>query len=156
MAIDIRKGSHMSTFPSKILSMMGNGGHVYNLVMGADSDNGSLAGRGSYVSFDQYDQAAAPNGFAGVVLEQAASGRWYVEVTAVPASAELLYVYNAPVSEYAEKDFQDESLFYNKAGEVAQGATLHIGDVFEISENGFNQTPTAGDTVTYVGGVYTI
>ncbi len=156
MAIDITKGSHVVSFPNKIASAMNQYGHVYNIVLQDDADNGALAGRGDYVSFDQYEQAAAPNGFAGRVNEEASDGNWYVEVTAVPASGELLYLYNAPVSEYKERDLQDESLFYNKDGEVVQGMTLMVGDVFTVSTNGFTGTPTAGAALTYASGKYVV
>lgn len=156
MAIDITKGSHIESFPSKIASMMGQFSHVYNIVLTADTDNGTLAGRGDYVSFDQYEQDAVPAGFKGKVLERGADGRWLVEVTELPA-AEVLYIYNAPVSEYAEKELQDESLFFSKAGEVVQGAVLIVGDVFSLSDKAFTN-PTAvaaAKTVTFANGKYT-
>lgn len=147
--IDITKGSHVASFPTKVASMMGQYSHVYNIVLQADTDNGMLAGRGDYVSFDQYEQAAPSDEFAGRINEQAANGNWYVEVTALPADEEVLYIYNAPVSPYAERDFQDETLFYNAAGEVAQGAVLCIGDVIELSENAFAGTIAAGSVVSF-------
>lgn len=149
MAIDLRKGSHVSSFPTKVASMMGQFSHVYNLVLQADTDNGMLAGRGDYVSFDQYEQDAPSDDFAGRINEQAANGNWYVEVTALPADEEVLYVYNAPVSPYAERDLQAESLFFNKEGEVAQGAVLCIGDIIELSDIAFTGTPAAGATVSF-------
>ena len=155
MAIDITKGSHVVSFPNKIASAMGQYGHVYNIVTTANVDNGTLAGRGSYVSFDQYQQAALANGFAGRINEQAADGTWYIEVTALPAS-EALYLYNSPVSEYSERDLQDESLFYNKQGDVVQGMTLMVGDVFSISANGFTGTPVANKAVSYSGGKFVV
>ena len=155
MAIDIVKGSHVVSFPSKIASAMGQFGHVYNIVTTADVDNGALCGRGDYVSFDQYEQAAVANGFAGRINEQAADGSWYIEVTALPDD-EVLYMYNAPVSEYEERELQDESLFYNKSGDVVQGMTLRVGDVFSVSENGITGTPAANTAVTYSAGKYVI
>lgn len=157
MAIDITKGSHVSSFPTKIASMMGQYKHVYNIVLGANADNGALAGRGDYVSFDQYEQDAPSGTFAGRINEQAKNGNWYVEVTALPTDGtEVLYLYNSPISPYEEKDFQDESLFYNEEGDVVQGAVLCIGDVFEISPNGFTGTPAAGANVTYAAGKYVV
>lgn len=147
--VDIQKGSHVSSFPVKVASMMGQYSHVYNIVLQANTDNGMLAGRGDYVSFDQYEQDAPSASFAGRINEQAANGNWLVEVTALPADAEVLYIYNAPVGPYAERDLQAESLFYNAANEVAQGAVLCLGDVFEISENGFTGTIAAGADVTF-------
>ena len=147
--IDIQKGSHVASFPVKVASMMGQYSHVYNIVLDADTDNGMLAGRGDYVSFDQYEQATPSADFAGKVNEQAANGNWYVEVTALPTGEEVLYLYNSPISEYPERDLQAESLFYNAAGEVAQGAVLCIGDVIELSENAFTGTVADGAVVTF-------
>lgn len=147
--VDLTKNFHVVSFPSKVASMMGQYSHVYNIVLQNDTDNGMLAGRGDYVSFDQYEQATPSSSFAGRINEQAANGNWYVEVTALPADEEVLVIYNAAVSPYAEREFQDESLFFNAAGEVAQGAVLVVGDVIELSENAFTGTPAAGATVSF-------
>ncbi len=156
MVVDITKGTHIKSFPNKVASMMGNYAHVYNLVLTANTDNGTLASRGDYVSFDQYEQAAVTaNAVEGVIRELMADGTWLVEVTKLPAT-EVLYVYNSPVSEYPEKEFQDESLMYNKAGEVAQGATLVLGDMFTLSDVAFTGTPAAGKTVKYAAGKYVV
>lgn len=156
MVVDITKGTHIKSFPNKVASMMGNYAHVYNLVLTANTDNGTLASRGNYVSFDQYEQAAVTaNAVEGVIRELMADGTWLVEVTKLPAT-EVLYVYNSPVSEYSEKEFQDESLMYNKAGEVAQGATLVLGDMFTLSDVAFTGTPVAGKTVKYAAGKYVV
>lgn len=156
MAIDIRKGLHNISFPNKIASMLGAGTHVYNIVLQADADNGILAGRGDYVHYDQYEQDAPSNSWAGVIRDVHADGTFEVETTALPSGEEVLYIYNAPVSEYGERELQDESLFFNKAGEVAQGAVLSLGDVFTVSANGFNGTPAVGATLTFANGKYVI
>ena len=156
MAIDIRTGTHIVTFPSKVASMMGQYDHVYNIVLDTDTDNGVLATRGAYVDFDQYEQGAVTaNTVEGKILKQAANGNWYIEITKLPA-VEILYLYNSPVSEYAEKEFQDESLFYNKEDEVAQGAVLTIGDVIEYSDTAITGTPAANTTVKYTSGKWVI
>ena len=156
MVVDITKGTHIKSFPNKIASMMGTFGHVYNLVLQANADNGTLSSRGSYVSFDQYEQDAVGSGDVEVtVREKNADGTWLVEVTKLPAT-EVLYVYNSPVSEYNEKEFQDEALMYNKAGEVAQGATLILGDMFSLSDIAFTGTIAVGAVATYTSGKYAI
>ena len=156
MAVDITTGSHIVSFPSKVASMMGQYSHVYNLVLSANADNGTLAGRGDYVSFDNYEADSVPEGFTARVNEKAANGNWYVEVTGLPSTGEVLYVYNSPVSPYGEKVLQDESLFYNAAGDVVQGAVLTIGDVFEVSTAGFTGTPAANASLTYASGKYVV
>lgn len=149
MAIDLTKGSHVVSFPSKVASMMGQYSHVYNIVLDANTDNGMLAGRGDYVSFDQYEADDPSDDFGGRINEQAANGNWYVEVTALPVDEEVLVIYNSAISPYAERDLQDEALFYNAAGDVAQGAVLCIGDVIELSANAFTGTIAAGAAVTF-------
>lgn len=156
MYVDIQKGTHIKSFPNKIASMMNQYGHVYNLVLTADTDNGTLATRGDYVSFDQYEQdAVTANDVEVTVREQMADGTWLVEVTKLPA-AEVLYVYNSPVSEYNEREFQDEELMYNKAGEVAQGATLIIGDMYTLSDSAFTGTIAEDAVAKYAAGKYVI
>lgn len=156
MVVDITKGTHIKSFPNKIASMMNQYGHVYNVVLQADADNGILASRGDYVSFDQYEQdAVAADSVEVTVREKNADGTWLVEVTKLPAT-EVLYIYNSPVSEYNEREFQDESLMYNKAGEVAQGATLILGDMFSLSDVAFTGTVAIGAVATYAAGKYAI
>lgn len=156
MKVDIQKGNHIASFPNKIASMMGQYGHVYNIVLGSDTDNGVLVSKGDYISFDQYeDDVVTANAVEGVIRELMADGRWLIEITKLPAT-EVLYVYNSPVSEYNEREFNDETLMYNKAGEVAQGATLIIGDMFTLSDAAFTGTPVAGKTVKYAAGKYVV
>lgn len=157
MAIDIRKGSHIVSFPTKVASMMGQKGHVFNIVLTADTDNGVLSGKGTYVHYDQYEQDTPSSSWAGVVRDIGSDGNYEVETTALPTSEVVLYLFNDPVSEYDNKDFQDESLFYSKAGERIQGAELSLGDVISVSANGFTGgTPAIGDPVTFANGKYVI
>lgn len=148
MAIDLRKGSHYAAFPSKLFAV--ENGHIYNLTLSEVKDNGMLAVRDvtSLNSFDNYDEDTAGTiTFSGVVRGQAANGNWYVEVLEV--SEDVLWVYNSPVSEYPERDLQDESLFYNEVGDVVQGMPLSRGDIFEISANAFTGTLADGAVVTF-------
>ena len=156
MAIDIRKGSHVVSFPTLVSAMMNTYKRVYNIVLTADTDNGMLATRGDYVSFDNYEQAAVIDDDVTVaVRELGADGNWIVEVTELPED-EVLYLYNSPVSEYEERDLQDPSLFYNKSGEVVQGAPLLIGDLFSLSDLAFTGTVAAGKTAKFNAGKYVI
>lgn len=156
MAIDIRKGTHMSSFPTLVSAMMNTYKRVYNITLTADTDNGSLATRGDYISFDNYAQGPVTAGDVTVrINELGADGRWICEVMELPEN-EILYLYNSPVSEYAERDLQDESLFYNEKDDVVQGAPLLIGDLFSVSNEGFTGTPVAGATAEYNNGKYVI
>lgn len=156
MAIDISKGKHIVSFPNRVASMMGQYGHVFNIVLTADTDQGTLASLGDYVSFDQYEQGTVTaNAVEGVIRELMADGTWLVEITKLPATP-VLYIYNSAVSEYTEREFKDESLFYNKAGEVAQGAMLIVTDAFTLSDAAFTGTPEVGKTVKYTAGKYAV
>lgn len=144
---------HIYGFPSKIVSAYG-GGHIYNIKLTADTDNCTLVGRGNWVGFDEYAQAAAPNTFAGIIRAQAANGNWYIEVT---AATEALFVYDAPViAEDYNKKFSLEENFYNEQGKTVKAYSLIKGDIFEVSALGFNGTPAANKTVTFANGKYVV
>lgn len=148
MAIDITKGSRQVAFLSKIFAV--ENGHIYNLTIAKDRDNGQLAVRDvtTWNSFDNYDEDTSGTiTFSGVIRGEGANGGYYVEVLSV--SDDVLFVYNSPVSEYAEISLQDESLFYNESGDVVQGIPLERGDIFEISENAFSGTIADDAAVTY-------
>lgn len=148
MAIDITKGNHNVAFMSKVFAV--ENGHIFNLTIAKDRDNGQLAVRDvtSWNSFDNYDEDDAGTiTFSGLVRGQGANGGYYVEVLSV--SQDVLFVYNSPVSEYAERELQDESLFYNKAGETVQGIPLERGDIIELSAIAFTGTISDDASVSY-------
>ena len=68
----------------------------------------------------------------------------------------MLILYNSPVSPYQEERFQNEALFYNKAGDVARGFEMAKGDIFSISTSAFTGTPVAGKTLTYASGKFVV
>ena len=156
MAIDVSKNAnHIVMFPSFVASAMGNYGHVINLVMQANQDNGVLAAKGDYVSFEQYKMAAvADNKVEGVIREASAEGGWYVEFTKL--DGQYFLVYNSPISPYPEKELRDEALFYNAKGDVTQGMELHLGDIVSLSDDAFTGTAQAGKTVKYSAGKYIV
>ena len=157
MAIDISKNNnHIIAFPSFVASAMGQYGHVINLVMQANQDNGVLAAKGDYVKFEQYEMAAvADNKVEGVIREAASEGGWYVEFTKL--DGQYFFVYNAPISPYPEVELRDEALFYNAAGDVTQGMELHLGDIVTLSDNAFSgNDPEDGATVKYSNGKYVV
>lgn len=158
MAVDISKNNtHVRFFPSKICSMMGTGGHVINLELVGNADNGTLFKKGSYVSFDRYEAAdVAANTVEGKINEAAAEKDcWYVEYTKL-GDDQIFVGYNTPVSPYPEQELRDEGLFYNEAGDVVQGGELHVGDVGSYSVSAFTGTPTAGKTVKYTAGKWVV
>jgi len=156
MAIDISKNAtHVIAFPSFVASAMGQYGHVINLVMQANTDNGALATKGDYVKFEQYKAVqVADNKVEGVIREAASEGGWYVEYTKL--DGQIFLVYNAPISPYPEVELRDEALFYNAKDDVTQGMELHLGDMVTFNDAAFTGTPVEGKTVKYSAGKYVV
>ena len=120
-------------------------GHIYNIQIAKDMDNGSIVAKGDYVKPDIY-KAKDSTGFAGVILDQAANGNWYVEVT-TPGDALLVLQVPLIYEEYTTA-MQHESNFYNANGDVVRAYELYAGDIFELSKEGFSGTPAKGKTLT--------
>ena len=140
MAYNMTIEKHAYAFQSKLLA--GNGGeHIYNLLLSANRDNGTIRGKGDWVSFDLYEEANAPTAFAGKIVGQAADGNYYVEVTN-PADALLIITVPEIPIDYDAR-FTDPKNFYNKSGDTVRAYGLHKGDIFEISAEGFTTTPVA-------------
>lgn len=155
MAIDLTKGTHKVGFLSKTLSLYG-GAHTINVTLAGNHDNFDLVviDATKFNSFDNYDEDASETvSFSGYILgKNTSEGGWYIGVE----SSNAVLVYNSPVSPYSEKELQDESLFYNLAGETVEGIQLKQLDVFTVSDNGFTGTPAEGKTVTYANGKYAV
>lgn len=142
--------THAYCFPTKIAA--GNGGHILNIVLTADADNGSIVttSAGSYVSFDQYTEEAAPADYEAKIVDVAADGNFYVQVVN-PADAILVCeVIDNPYTNYDSR-FKDSKLFYNAKGDVVRGYVLQKFDIYELSAEGFEGTPEVGKTVTVSG-----
>ena len=157
MAIDFTKNAtHTIAFPSYVASAMGQYGHVINLIMNANVDNGVLATKGTYVSFENYNRVdVADNKVEGVIREiNNSEGGSYVEFTKL--DGQIFFVYNSPISPYPETELRDEALFYNASGDVTQGMELHLGAVVSLSDAAFTGTPAAGKTVKYSAGKYVV
>lgn len=120
-------------------------GHIYNIKIEQDLDNGSVVAKGDYVA-PEYYKAKDSTGFAGVILDKAANGNWYIEVTD-PGDALLLLQVPMIYEEYTTR-MQHESNFYNASGDIVRAYELYEGDIFELSAEGFNGTPEKGKSVT--------
>ncbi len=152
MAVAIATKKHGVVFPSKILSGIG-GGHIYNVTIAKDHDNGELVLRGAWNSFDNYDEASGAIEFAGVIRGAAAEGGFYIEVS---APTEALLVYNTPVNPYTGREFDGDELFFNAQGDTVKAYSLVKGDIFAASEELFDGTPVAGKAVTFADGKYVV
>lgn len=143
-------GPYAVCFPTKIRS--GNCGHVLNLTLQQDLENGTIRSAGDWIELDNYKDAAPASGtgaavFHGVIREKSARGNWYVEVTADTTD---LLVYQEPViaeSNYGKK-WVSEKNWINEKGDVVRAYTLCKYDIFEVSAEAFSGTPAAGKTVT--------
>ena len=139
---------HAIAFPSKVLAGS-MGAHIYNITLTTAADNGNVIGRGAWNSFDNYAEAAAPNGITGKIVDKAANGHWYVEITAVPANAEALVVYNSPIIPYeSPRELADLSNFWNDANEVVKAYVCTVGDIWEVSDEAFSGVPAKNKTLT--------
>lgn len=151
MAYDINVTKHGVVFPSKVLAENG-GEHIFDVKLTAAMDNGCVISRSSTWAsgeFDVYTQAAAPNGFAGLIQAQAANGNWYVEITAPNGG---LVIYNSEILPRDDEDLSQISMFYNANGDVVQAIETHRGDIFEFSAECFTTTPTS----TSIGKAVTV
>ena len=147
MAIKFTIDKHHVCFPSKILA--GQGGHIYNIRLTEDTDNGTIISRGNWIAFDEYEQATAPSKYEGIIREQAADGNWYVEVVE-PADAILIDEVEI-IPENYDSRFTDLANFYNEKGKTVRGYSLVKGDIYELSEDAFTGKPVAGKKVTVLG-----
>lgn len=154
MAIRYSMEKHTVCFPTKVLSE--RVGRVLNMVISEDTDNGTVCGKGDYVSFDQYAVATAPSAFEGEILEQAADGNWYVEVKKIDPNAPAILIYEVPtIAENYNSKFTSTANFFNEASaertKTVRGFVLGVTDVYELSADGFEGTPEAGKKVTISG-----
>lgn len=120
-------------------------GHIYNILIEQDLDNGSVVAKGDYVKPEVY-KAKDSTGFAGKIIDVAANGNFYVEVED-PGDAVLLLQVPMIYEEYTTA-MQHESNFYNANGDIVRGYELYKGDIFELSKEGFEGTPEKGKSVT--------
>lgn len=120
-------------------------GHIYSVKIDEDLDNGSILAKDAWLA-PEYYSAKDSTGFAGVIVEQAANGNWYVEVTE-PGDALLVLQVPMIYEEYTTQ-CQHESNFYNEAGDIVRCYELVKGDIFELSAEGFNGDPAKGATVS--------
>lgn len=156
MAVDYSlNATHAVAFPSKLQAASGSP-FIFNITLTEDLDNGTLIGKGDWLSFNNYEQDDAPGSgaaFAGVIQEQAADGNWYVEVTSVDPITPTLLVYQDPILPTNwTNEFQSLKAFYNEEGDVVRAYQLAPHDIFELSAEGFDGTPSKGKAVSVDNG----
>ena len=115
--------THAIAYPSKTLCANG-GSHIFNVELGAACDNGAIVKRGAFIDLDLYEEDTAND------------------------DHELFVYMPAFIAEDYTKSFKNEKRFFNAAGDVVRGYDLAVGDVVEVSAEGFTGTPEAGKEVT--------
>ena len=145
--LQITIAKHAVAFPSKVLARDG-GKHIFNIQLAeaADKfvDNGWFVGKGDFVELDLY-KAKAPTSFEGKVVGIAPNGNYYVEVV-TPGDA--LFVYNVPMTEETyNNNFKKESNYTNAPTQVVRSYELAVGDIVEISAEGFAGVVAVNDSV---------
>lgn len=121
-------------------------GHIYNIQLAADADNGIIVKKGNYVAPEYYAEAAGSATFAGKIIGTASNGNYLVEVTAV--AGDLLVLQAPLIYEEYNSMVQNEKFFYNKQNDIVRAYELYVGDVFTISADGFVGTPVIGKAVS--------
>lgn len=147
MAIKYDIGTHATANPSNVVSGGTYGGHMFNILLETDADNGNLVAVGDWVGLDLFAEADVTK-FTGKIVEKMGNGNYLVLVED-PGDAVL--VYSVPVgAEDWTNEWKKESNLYNEAGSRARAYELKKWDRFEVSAEGFNGTPKVGKAITGV------
>ena len=106
-------------------------GHIYDLEMIADTDNGSIVAVGAVSDL----------------------GAQVFKAKAYSAGEKPYLVLTPPLAYNGRKAWSDEKYFYNAKGEVARAYELHADDIYTISADAFEGTPAVGK---FVDAAYTV
>ena len=104
-------------------------GHIYDLKMIEDTDNGTIVAVGAHVE-----------------------GQVFKAKTYAAGDAPYL-VLTPPLAYNGKKAWSDEKYFYNANGEIARAYELHKDDIFTVSADAFTGSPEVGK---YVDATYTV
>lgn len=145
--IQVNIAKHCVAFPSKVLARDG-GKHIFNIQLAEATDkfvdNGWFVAKDKFIELDLYS-AKAPTTFEGKVVAVAANGNYYVEVV-TPGDA--LFVYQVPmIEETYNNNFKKESNYTNAPKQVVRTYELAVGDILEISAEGFDGAVAVNDDV---------
>ena len=145
---------HAVAGSTRLAATTATGAHgIVDIKISLDLDNGSIIGKGALTAGQVYAMAA-PTTFTGKIIDKAANGNWYVEVTSASNSYLVLTV---PTTYYDYTAFmRDEATFYNANGDIVRAYPLFVGDVFELSAEGFDGTPVKNATVTFDSTTYQV
>ena len=124
---NIQGKSHVVAESSRLKATIA--GHIYDLKMTKDTDNGTIVGIGKFVD------------------EQVFEAKTY-------AAGDTPYlVLTPPLAYNGKKAWSDEKYFYNANGEIARAYELHKDDIFTVSADAFTGSPEVGK---YIDATYTV
>ena len=98
-------------------------GHIYDLEMIEDTDNGTIVALGAHVEGQLYKAKAYAIG------------------------DKPYFILTPPLAYNGKKAWSDEKYFYNAKGEVARAYELYVDDMFTVSADAFTGTPAVGKFV---------
>ena len=104
-------------------------GHIYDLEMIEDTDNGAIVALGAHVEGQLYKAKAYADG------------------------DKPYFILTPPLAYNGKKVWSDEKYFYNAKGEVARAYELNADDIFTVSEDAFVGTPAVGK---FINATYTV
>ncbi len=120
-------------------------GDIYDIKATADIDNGCIIGKGKFLGLTYYEEGTA-TAFKGKIISKASNGNYYIEVT----EAENAYlVLSVPlVYDNHNTTLASENTFYNAKDDIMRCYKLFVGDIFELSLEGFEGTPEVDKEVS--------
>lgn len=125
---DLVKGDAHVVAESSRLKATG-AGHIYDLKMAKDTDNGTIVSVGDHVE-----------------------GQVFMAKDYVAGEAAYL-VLTSPLAYNGKRVWSDEKYFYNAKDEIARAYELYVGDIYTVSEEAFDGKPAVGK---YVNATYTV
>jgi hypothetical protein len=125
---DLVQGAEHVVAESSRLKATG-AGHIYDLEMIEDTDNGKIVAIGAHVEGQLYKAKAYATG-----------DKPYLVLT-------------PPLAYNGKKAWSDEKYFYNAEGEVARAYELYVDDIYTVSKAAFTGKPEVGK---FVNATYTV
>ena len=104
-------------------------GHIYDLKMAKDTDNGMIVSVGEHVE-----------GQVFMAKDYVAGDKPY-------------FILTPPFAYNGKKSWSDEKYFYNAKDEIARAYELHVDDIYTISADAFDGEPAVGK---YVDAKYVV
>lgn len=98
-------------------------GHIYDLEMIEDTDNGTIVAIGAHVEGQVY------------------------KAKTYAAGDKPYFILTPPLAYNGKKSQSDEKYFYNAKGEIARAYELHVDDIFTVSKDAFTGAPAVGKFV---------